>query len=91
MQKRAGLAAQAGECETREQACQSQVTELATSLEGLRQQRDSANAGLTESRVGLAAEEQMCASFQQQRQSLEQRIREPHGLEGNLALASRNF
>src|SRR5208283_4400661 len=31
---------------------------------------------LTESRVALAAEEQMCASFQQQRQSLEQRMRE---------------
>ena len=50
--------------------------ELTARLEGLRQQRDAANAGLTESRVALAAEEQMCASFQQQRQSLEQRIRE---------------
>ncbi len=75
-QKRAGLAAQAGECETREQACQSQVAELTARLEALRQQRDAANAGLTDSRVALAAEEQMCASFQQQRQSLEQRIRE---------------
>jgi chromosome segregation protein len=76
LQKRAGLAAQAGECETREQGCQAQVQELTGLLENLRQQRDTANAGLTESRVGLAAEEQMCASFQQQRQSLEQRIRE---------------
>jgi chromosome segregation protein len=76
LQKRAGLAARADECETRERACQSQVAELTVRLEGLRQQRDAANAGLTDSRVALAAEEQMCASFQQQRQSLDQRIRE---------------
>jgi len=49
---------------------------LTALLEGLRQQRDAANADLTDSRVALAAEEQMCSSFQQQRQSLEQRIRE---------------
>ena len=55
---------------------QTQVEELTALLEGLRQQRDAANADLTDSRVALAAEEQMCASFQQQRQSLEQRIRE---------------
>jgi chromosome segregation protein len=76
LQKRAGLAAQAGECETRERTCQTQVEELTTLLEGLRQQRDAANADLTDSRVALASEEQMCSSFQQQRQSLEQRIRE---------------
>ncbi len=76
LQKRAGLAAQAEECEVRERACQSQVAELTARLEGLRQQRDAANAGLTDSRVALAAEEQMCASYQQQRQSLDQRIRE---------------
>ena len=76
LQKRGGLAARAGEYETREQGCQSQVTELTGRLENLRQQRDTANTDLTESRVALAAEEQMCASFQQQRQSLEQRIRE---------------
>ena len=76
LQKRAALSARADECETRERACQSQVAELTVRLEGLRQQRDAANAGLTDSRVGLAAEEQMCASFQQQRQSLDQRVRE---------------
>jgi len=76
LHKRGGLDAQAGECEIREQDCQSQVTELTGRLESLRQQRDTANTDLTESRVALAAEEQMCASFQQQRQSLEQRIRE---------------
>jgi len=76
MQKRAGLTAQARECERREQGCQSQVAELTARLEVSRQQRDTANAGLTDSRVALAAEEQMCASFQQQRQALDQRIRE---------------
>jgi chromosome segregation protein len=75
-QKRAGLAAQAGECEQRERSCQSRVEEVTALLEGLRQQRDAANADLTDSRVALAAEEQMCSSFLQQRQSLEQRTRE---------------
>src|SRR5205823_931512 len=45
-------------------------------LESLRQQRDAANTGLTESKVALATDEQMCASFQQQQQSLDQRILE---------------
>jgi chromosome segregation protein len=76
LQKRAALAARAGELEAREQARQAQVAELTTNLEGLRLQRDGANAGLTESKVALATEEQMSASFQQQKQSLEQRIRE---------------
>ena len=75
-QKRAGLAAQAAEGETREQKSQSLLAELTTRLEGLRGQRDAANTGLSDSRVVLAAEEQVCASFQQQRQALEQRIRE---------------
>jgi len=76
LQKRAALVARAGELEAREQARQAQVTELTTNLEGLRLQRDGANAGLTESKVALATEEQMSASFQQQKQSLEQRVRE---------------
>ncbi|HOX58862.1 MAG TPA: chromosome segregation protein SMC [Verrucomicrobiota bacterium] len=76
MRKRAGLMAQASEAETRERASQSQVTEVTVQLEHSRQQRDVANTALTDSRVALAAEEQVCASFQQQRQSLEQRIRE---------------
>jgi chromosome segregation protein len=76
LQKRAALAARAGELEAREQARQTQVAESTTNLEGLRLQRDAANAGLTESKVALATEEQMSASYQQQQQSLEQRIRE---------------
>jgi chromosome segregation protein len=74
LQKRAGLAAKAGELEARERAQQAQVTELTGHLERLRQQRDVANAGLTESKVALATDEQMRASFQQQQQSLDQRI-----------------
>ncbi len=76
LQKRAVLVARAGELEAREQARQNQVAELTVHLESLRLQRDGANSGLTESKVALATEEQMSASFQQQQQSLEQRIRE---------------
>jgi chromosome segregation protein len=76
LEKRAGLAAKAGELEAREQAHQGRVAEAAAQLESLRQQRDTANAGLTESRVALATEQQMCAAYQQQRQSLEQRLQE---------------
>lgn len=76
LQKRAGLAARADELEARERSRQEQVTVLTASLDGLRQQRDQANAGLTESKVALAGEEQLCASFSQRRQALEQRARE---------------
>jgi chromosome segregation protein len=75
-QKRNALAAQLNELETRERAGQEQVAALTTELENLRQQRDAANTALTESKVALAAEEQMLASFRQQQQSLAQRIRE---------------
>jgi chromosome segregation protein len=76
LQKRAALAARSGELEMHEQARQAQVAELNTRLENLRQQRDAANAALTESKVALASEEQMLASFRQQLQSLTQRVRE---------------
>jgi len=76
LQKRTALTVQVDECARREQGCQAHVGELTARLEHLRQQRDGANAGLTDSRVALAAEEQMCASYQQQRQGLDQRIRE---------------
>jgi chromosome segregation protein len=76
LQKRAGLAARAAEHEAKEKKCQELVAEITSTLENLRQQRDTANAGLTESKVALATEEQMGASFQQQQQSLTQRIKE---------------
>jgi len=76
LQKRNALAVQLNELETRERAGQAQVAALTAELENLRQQRDAAHAALTESKVALASEEQMLASFRQQQQSLEQRIRE---------------
>ncbi|MCI0746355.1 MAG: chromosome segregation protein SMC [Verrucomicrobia subdivision 3 bacterium] len=76
LQKRAAVAAQAGELETRERATQDKVGALTAALEGLRQQRDVATTALTETKVTLAAQEQLCAALRQQQQPLEQRIRE---------------
>jgi len=76
LQKRAGLAATALELESIEAARQQEVVNLTAQLEGLRQERDTANASLTESKVALATEEQMRAAFEQQCESLAQRTRE---------------
>jgi chromosome segregation protein len=76
LEKRAGLASRAGELESREQQKQAEVAGFYNELESLRLQRDVANSGLTDSKVALATEEQMCASHRQQRFSLEQRVRE---------------
>jgi chromosome segregation protein len=76
LQKRQALAAQLAELEARERAGQEQVAALTTELDNLRQQRDAAHAALTESKVALAAEEQLLVSFRQQQQSLEQRTAE---------------
>ena len=76
LQQRAELAARAAELESHELLRQQEVTELTSQLEGLRQQRDAANAQLTESKVALATQEQMRAAFEQQVQSLAQRLRE---------------
>ncbi len=75
-QKRAALAAQVAELEAREQAAQTEVTQLTAALEQLRQQRDAANSTLTEAKVVLAGEEQLCASLDRQKGPLEQRLRE---------------
>ncbi|EEF61823.1 chromosome segregation protein SMC [Pedosphaera parvula] len=75
-QKRAALATQISELESRERSLQEEVAQLTASLEELRQQRDGATTGLTETKVALASEEQICSSFRQQQQSLTQRIRE---------------
>jgi chromosome segregation protein len=75
-QKRNALTTQLAELESRERAGQEKVASLTAELENLRQQRDTANTALTESRVALAAEQQLSASFRQQQQALEQRIRE---------------
>jgi chromosome segregation protein len=76
LQKRSALSATAAEFEAREQNCQRQVSDFTTRLEELRTQRDVAQTQLTESKVALATEEQMSASFQQQEQALAQRLRE---------------
>ncbi|HVM51209.1 MAG TPA: chromosome segregation protein SMC, partial [Candidatus Acidoferrum sp.] len=76
LQKRAELSSRAAESEARESERQAEVVSLTSRMEQSRQQRDAANSGLTESRVALATEEQMHASFEQQNQSLEQRVRE---------------
>ena len=76
LRKREALAQRANELDGRDQALQRQVIEANAALDGLRQQRDAANQGLTEVKVALASEEQLCASFRQQKQSLEHRIQE---------------
>ncbi len=76
LDRRAALAARADECAAREANSQAGVTELTALLDGLRQQRDASNVGLTESKVALATEEQMGSSFHHQSQALDQRIRE---------------
>ncbi|MDB6019178.1 MAG: condensin subunit Smc [Pedosphaera sp.] len=76
LQKRTKLADQVSELESRERTLQQQVAETTAKLEDLRQQRDRATTALTETKVAFASEEQICASFRQQQQSLEQRLRE---------------
>jgi chromosome segregation protein len=76
MEKRATLMTKSTELESRERGEQERVSSLTTNLEDLRQQRDAANSALTESKVALAAEEQLLASFRRQQQALAQRISE---------------
>jgi len=76
LQKRDALAARASELETRERELAAAVSELNASLEGLRQQRDSANASLSESRIALATDQQLLTSFNNQQRPLQQRIQE---------------
>jgi chromosome segregation protein len=78
--KRAALAAQVAECEQREKASQELVTQLGSGLDELRQHRDTATAALTETKVLLATDEQLAASFGKQRGPLEQRIQELNAL-----------
>ena len=75
-EKREALSARLNELETGERTAQEQVAAVTAELEQLRQQRDAANAALTESKVGLASEEQLASSFRQQRGALSQRIGE---------------
>jgi chromosome segregation protein len=76
LQKRNALAVQIAELETRERAGQESVSTLTADMESLRQERDAANAALTENKVSLAAQEQLLTSYRQQRQTLDRRIQE---------------
>ena len=76
LQKRNALTAQLDKFESSERVAQQQVASLTAELENLRQQRDVATAALNESKIALASDEQLAASFRQQQQSLAQRIRE---------------
>jgi len=76
MQKRSALAVQVEELETRERVGQERVATLTTDMETLRQERDAANAALTENKVSLAAQEQLLSSYRQQRQTLDRRMTE---------------
>lgn len=75
-EKREQLAAQISDLEGRERAMEQSLTEGNAAIEGLRVKRDEAGAALTEARVSLATEEQLCASYGRQKAPLEQRIRE---------------
>ena len=76
LQKRNALAVQLNQLETGDRTSQENVAAFIAELENLRQQRDTANTALTESKVAFAAEEQLTVSFRQQQQVLEQRIHE---------------
>ncbi|HEY1169884.1 MAG TPA: chromosome segregation protein SMC [Verrucomicrobiae bacterium] len=75
-EKREAMAARIGELEHREASLQAQLADMNYGLEGLRQQRDVANAALTEAKVAMATDEQMLASFRNQVRPLQQRISE---------------
>ncbi|MGV3753999.1 MAG: chromosome segregation protein SMC, partial [Verrucomicrobiota bacterium] len=75
-EKPEAMAARIGELEHREATLQAQLADMNHGLEALRQQRDVANAALTEAKVALATDEQMLASFRNQVRPLQQRISE---------------
>ncbi|HUS37214.1 MAG TPA: chromosome segregation protein SMC, partial [Verrucomicrobiae bacterium] len=76
LNKRNALAAQISDFEERERMLQAEVAEFNTTLETLRQQRDSATASLNETKVAMATDEQLCSSFRQQERTLQHRLQE---------------
>ena len=74
--KRAELGGRLGDLESREEASGARVTTLTQDLESLRQKREEANTALTEAKVDLVSEEQLCASHAKQKPPLEQRLQE---------------
>ena len=75
-EKRGSLAARCSELELQEKQSQEEIVGLTDTVENLRQTREQASMALTEIKVMLAGDEQMAQSFQQQKQPIEQRIRE---------------
>ncbi len=80
--KRASLAAQIGSMEQQEKTLLDEMALILSSLETKRTERDQLTAQLTEIKVALASEEQICASLQSQSVVMQQRIRELTALLG---------
>ncbi len=76
VQRREKLKAALSEAEDREKELQSKSVEGNTRIDSIRHDRDVATAALTEVKVALATEEQLCVAFRNQLKPLEQRIRE---------------
>jgi chromosome segregation protein len=74
--KHAAMAGQVSDWERAEQEAAATVKTLAESLETIRQQREAAASQVSDAKVALASEEQLCASFERQKSPLEQRLRE---------------
>jgi chromosome segregation protein len=76
LEKRSALSTRVADLDAAQTAAHEEVAALTAGLEALRADRETANTALTESRVALATEQQMCASFRQQRTGYEQRMGE---------------
>lgn len=74
--QRAQLAGRIVESEQREGALQQQINEWTAALEQFRQTREAGQLSLTETKVALATEDQVCSSFRQQQGTLQHRLRE---------------
>ncbi len=74
--KRDALMSQIVHFEQREIELQQQVRDGTSDVDALRQQRDVANTTLTETKVALATDQQVSASFRQQESGLQHRLRE---------------
>jgi chromosome segregation protein len=75
-EKREALAQRLVAAEAAETEAQLRVTTQTGEIEGLRLNRDEANAALTDTKVTFASEEQSLSGLARQRAPLEQRIRE---------------
>lgn len=74
--KREDLDQQLTTLENKEKEHQERVDSLAQSIENLRAQRDQSNTGLSETKVEMATQEQLCNSHRQQAAHLEHRLSE---------------